>query len=96
MSIQKAAVEIEFDPTKDGANIAKHGVSLAFGARVFEDADHLVLSAERPADGEQRSKALGMVDGRLWTAIFVHRAHRVRFVSVRKSNEQERRTYHRP
>ena len=32
-------MRFEFDPEKDDANRGKHGVSLSFGARVFEDAD---------------------------------------------------------
>jgi uncharacterized DUF497 family protein len=36
-------MDVEFDPAKDAANRAKHGVSLAFGARLFEDDDYLIL-----------------------------------------------------
>ncbi|HLZ78826.1 MAG TPA: BrnT family toxin [Sphingomonas sp.] len=89
-------MEIEFDSAKDEANTAKHGVSLAFGARVFDDTMHIVLTSIRPVDGEDRFKAIGMVEGRLWTAIHVLRGSRVRFISVRKSNDGEERIYHRP
>ncbi len=30
-------MEIEFDTDKDAANVAKHGVSLAYGAKVLDD-----------------------------------------------------------
>lgn len=86
-------MEIEFDTDKDAANFAKHGVSLAFGARVFEDADHLVLTSVRPIDGEDRFKVIGMVDDRLWTAVHVMRGDVVRFISVRRSNDGEERAY---
>lgn len=82
-----------FDPAKDAANIAKHGVSLAFGARIFDDADHLVLPSIRPIDGEERFKAIGMVDGRLFTAVHVVRDGVMRFISVRRSNDGEERAY---
>ena len=84
---------IEFDPAKDAANIAKHGVSLAFGTRVFADPDHLVIASIRPADTEDRYKVIGMVDGKLWTAIHVLRGEVIRFVSVRRSNDGEARAY---
>ena len=86
-------MDIEFDLAKDAANIAKHGVSLAFGARVFADADHLVLASIRPIDGEDRFKAIGIVDDQLWTAIHVLRGAAIRFISVRRSNDGEERAY---
>ncbi len=89
-------MDIEFDPAKDAANIAKHGVSLAFDARVLGDADHLVLTSIRPIDGEDRHKVIGMVAGKLWTAVHVIRDTRERFISVRRSNDGEQQIYHRP
>ena len=83
----------EFDPAKDAANIAKHGVPLAFGTRVFDDPDHLVIAAIRPDDGEERYKVIGIVDGKLWTAVHVLRGKATRFVSVRRSNDGEERAY---
>ncbi|HWT13356.1 MAG TPA: BrnT family toxin [Allosphingosinicella sp.] len=80
---------VDFDPAKDEANRRKHGVPLAFGARVFEDANHVILPSLRPVDGEDRYKAVGMVDGRLWTAIHVWRGETVRMISVRRSNQGE-------
>jgi uncharacterized DUF497 family protein len=89
-------MDIEFDTAKDALNRDKHGVSLAFGVRVFEDPMHLVLGSIRPVDGEDRFKAIGMVEGRLWTAVHVLRGVRVRFISVRKSNDGEQKVYCRP
>jgi uncharacterized DUF497 family protein len=40
-------MRFEFDPEKDDANRDKHGVSLSFGARVFEDADYLLIPTFR-------------------------------------------------
>lgn len=87
-------MDIEFDTAKDEANIASHGVSLAFGARLFDDAGVLVISTFRLVDGEARAKAIGLVDGRLWTAVHVMRGSAFRFISVRRSNSNEERAYH--
>ena len=84
---------VDFDAAKDEANREKHGVSLAFGARVFEDPDHIVLPSLRPVDGEDRYKTIGVVDGKLWTAIHVLRGETVRMISVRRSNVGEQRDY---
>ena len=42
----------EFDTAKDAANLTKHGISLAFGARIFDDADHVFTPTIRE-DGEE-------------------------------------------
>ena len=89
-------MEIEFDVAKDAANRAKHGVSLAHGARIFDDPAHIILASIRAIDGEDRYKAIGFVDGRLWAAVHVYRGEKVRFLSVRRSNKGEERIYHGP
>ncbi|MHC9419787.1 BrnT family toxin [Sphingomonas citri] len=86
-------MDIEFDPAKDALNREKHGVSLAFGAELFDDPEHIVLPSMRPIDGEDRYKVVGAVDGRLWTAVHVIRGDARRFISVRKSNDGEERIY---
>ena len=88
-------MECEFDAGKDATNRLKHGVSLAFGTRVFDDPHHLVLPSIRTEDGEDRYKAVGTVDGKLWTAVHTYRGDSVRFMSVRRSNEGEQREYYR-
>ncbi|SDC84380.1 hypothetical protein SAMN05444678_10686 [Sphingomonas sp. YR710] len=86
---------IEFDSAKDEANIAKHGISLAFGVRLFEDPRHLLIRTFREIDGETRIKVVGMVDSKLYTAVHVLRGSAVRFISVRRSNDGEERAYYR-
>lgn len=86
-------MESESDATKDAANIAKHGVPLAFGARLFDDVDVLIVPTIREVDEEERYKAIGLVDGVLWTAIHVYRGERVRFISARRCNLGEQRAY---
>lgn len=86
---------IEYDSDKDAANRAKHGVSLEFGARVFDDRRVVVVASFRDEDQENRLKAIGLVDDKLWTAVHVQRDDAVRLVSVRRSNGAEQRAYHR-
>ena len=82
-----------FDPEKDAINRAKHGLSLAFGDRIFGDAAHLILPSIRVGDGEERFKVIGMADGKLHTAVFVWRDGKPRFISVRRSNDGEEKSY---
>jgi len=86
-------MDIEFDTAKDSANADKHGVSLAFGAQLFEDADRLVIASHRPIDGEDRFKVIGLAEGKIWTAVYVMRGATFRFISVRRSNDGEERAY---
>ena len=82
-------MDFDYDPAKDAINRAKHGVALAFGRWVFSDRDHIVLASFRPIDGEDRYKAAGRVEGRLFTAVHVWRGDTIRLISVRRSNGSE-------
>jgi uncharacterized protein len=88
-----AAVEDRFDPAKDAVNQIKHPLSLAFGDRIFEDDDHLILPSIREIDGEERFKVVGLVGDKLFTGVFVWRDNLPRFISVRRSNTGEERAY---
>lgn len=84
-----------FDPDKDELNRIKHGVPLLFGMRVFEDFNLAIIPTVRIGDEEERFKAIGLVDGKYWTAVHVWRGEIVRLISVRRSNEREQRDYDR-
>jgi len=43
--------------------------------------------------GEERFKATGMIDGRLFIVIFTSRGERLRLISLRKANEREKRAW---
>ena len=88
-------MEFEWDPAKDEANLFKHRLRLAFGRRVFEQDERIVVSSHRQIDGEERSKAIGIIDGKLYTAVHVWRDDVVRLISVRRSNAGEQRDYDR-
>ncbi|MEQ7155480.1 BrnT family toxin [Brevundimonas aurifodinae] len=79
---------IGFDPDKDAANIAKHGVSLRrAGDVVFEEA--LIEADERFGYRESRWLAYGDLDGRLHVLVFTRRDDITRAISLRKANHRE-------
>ena len=88
-------MEFEFDPEKDEINRFKHGVPLAFGVQVFADPFLALTPTIRVGDEEERMKAIGLVGGKLYTAVHVWRGEAVRFISVRRSNAGEQSDYHR-
>lgn len=86
-------MDIEFDADKDEANRFKHRLSLAFGRRIFDDPFLTLSPTLRIGDEEERWKAIGQVEGKLYTAVHVTRNDVKRMISVRRSNDNERRDY---
>jgi uncharacterized protein len=86
-------MDVEFDADKDEINRFKHQLPLAFGKRIFDDPDVMLLPTMRVGDDEERWKAVGYVDGKLYTAVHVWRDETARMISVRRSNDGERRDY---
>ena len=84
---------VEYDADKDEINRFKHRLALSFGKRVLLDSGRQIMPSIRPIDGEDRYKAVGMVNGKLYTAVYVLRGERVRMISVRRSNGSEQRDY---
>lgn len=87
-------MSIDFDPSKDSSNFAKHGVSLSFGAEVLADANRLDILDTRFDYGEERFVTYGMVAGRVWVCVHAPRGAVARIISVRKANDRETHRYH--
>ncbi len=83
-------MEIEFDPAKDRANIAKHGVSLA-AAKDFEI--QAVVRDERRVYDEDRFNAFGVLHGRTYCLTFARREGRFRAISLRRARTKEYRRH---
>jgi uncharacterized DUF497 family protein len=83
----------EWDDTKAASNLAKHEVSFDYVIRVFLDDGRLIADTTRGIDGEERGKATGMIDGKLYTAVYTMRGTVCRIISARRSNRSEERSY---
>jgi len=86
-------MKIEFDRTKDAANIAKHGVSLAFAEKVLDDPHRVEILDLRFDYGEDRWAVFGRVEGRVWICVYTPRGETRRMISVRKANDRETKQY---
>jgi uncharacterized protein len=83
----------ELDPKKDGANVAKHGLSLSEGDGVLRDTLALTTEDER-ADSEKRFVTVGAnVFGELRVVVWTGRGDDVRIISVRRPMPAERKAY---
>jgi uncharacterized DUF497 family protein len=82
-----------FDPEKDAANIAKHGLSLAEGDGVLHDP--LGLTVEDDAsEGEQRWVTVGInAGGEVLVVVWTERDDGERLISVRRATAKERKDY---
>jgi hypothetical protein len=85
-------MRIEFDPAKDVANLAKHGVSLAL-ARELDWEAALVWIDDRFEYGELRVIALAPKSKVLYYVAFVHRGEVRRIISLRRANRREVKRY---
>lgn len=85
-------MRIEFDSTKDAANLAKHGVSLALAAELDWEAA-LVWVDDRFAYGELRMIALAPKTSILYYVAYVERGEARRPISLRRANRREVKRY---
>ena len=82
-----------FDPEKNAANIAKHGVSLAQGDSVLHDPLALTIEDDS-AQLEVRWVTIGMNSfGALMVVVWADRDDEVRLISARRAEPKERRSY---
>jgi uncharacterized protein len=86
-------VEILFDPKKDAANRKKHRISLR-RADDFDFENALYSVDDREDYGEIRYQAIGFLDARLYTLIFVDNDDgNIRAISLRKATRDEAKDY---
>ena len=89
-------MNVTFDPAKDAANMAKHGVSLTEAAG-FEWGTAVVWPDTRRDYGEPRMAALGYIGLRIMSVVFVDRPPEQpterRIISLRKANSREVKRY---
>jgi uncharacterized DUF497 family protein len=88
-------MNVEFDPTKDASNRAKHGVSLQAAAD-FAWETALEREDDRFDYGELRFVAIGNIEDRLHVMVFTEGSDddTVRVISLRQAEKHEARLYH--
>ncbi len=81
-------MSIEFDPAKDKANLAAHGVSLALAEELDWDAA-LVWVDDRFEYEELRMIALAPASSILYFVAFIERGDTRRVISLRRATRRE-------
>lgn len=80
----------EYDPGKSQKNRRKHGIDFDEAQKMWEG--RVVEVPARDA-GERRMMAIGMLEGKYWSAIITRRGTTVRLISVRRSRDEEKTIY---
>lgn len=84
-------MRVEYDPAKDAANRAKHGLSLSEFTGF--DGVPVVVVDDRQDYGETRLRAFGRIDGEPRCLVFTVRSGAMRLISFRMAREKEMRRY---
>jgi uncharacterized DUF497 family protein len=85
-------VHVTFDPAKDGVNVRKHGISLD-RAGDFDFAAALYIVDDREDYRETRYRAIGFLDGRLYSLVFTQEGEGIRAIILRAASGREMRDY---
>ena len=87
-------MQFTFDPRKDAANVAKHGLSLSDAPLVFNAVNKLTIESTRGDEDRLMDVAMVEVAGVVLVLVYVLREpHEVRSISLRRASKQERTLY---
>ena len=88
------ALEFEWNPRKEAANFAKHGVSFEEAATVFGDPLGRIVRDPRHSEEEERFVLLGLSSNqRLLAVMFTDRQEAIRIISARRVTRSEQKNY---
>jgi hypothetical protein len=86
-------VEFEWDSRKASANLRKHGISFPFAMLVFLDENRIEREDDREGYGEERWITVGLAGAFEVTVLYTARENRIRIISARKADSDERQAY---
>jgi uncharacterized DUF497 family protein len=84
-------MRFEWDERKRLANLEKHGLDFVDVIEVLE-APHIIVPSAYTGE-EERSLAIGVLEGRMVTVVFTTRSEAIRIISFRRARHEERQKY---
>ncbi|MCP9933971.1 BrnT family toxin [Cyanobium sp. Candia 9D4] len=84
-------MDVEFDPVKSEANLAKHGIDFVEAQALWSDPALLDVPAR--TTGEPRFLVIGKIHRKHWSAVITYRGSTIRLISVRRSRLEEVQLY---
>lgn len=83
----------EWDDDKARINLEKHKIDFEDAKLTFDDPGLLDEPDETMDYGEDRYRAVGLVNGHLIAVFYALREQRIRLISARKATRRERQDY---
>ena len=84
--------KFEWDSDKDASNLAKHGITFAEAATIFDGPVFTLADESSPEEGRERS--YGLINGiTLICVIHTDRGEATRIISARKATRHERELF---
>ena len=84
-------MEFEWDERKNRKNKNKHGIDFETAMKLWDDKNRIEIQTSFPI--ENRSILIGIIDKKLWSAIFTLRSNTIRIISVRRARKKEAKFY---
>lgn len=92
LTVSTTITMFEGDPAKEARNIIKQRLDFRTASRVFLDPFLIEFEDDR-AQAETRWNVIGVVDGRVLFVTYTERNDRIRIISARGAEPNERRRY---
>ena len=87
-------MEFEWNPDKADINLRKHNISFHEATTVFNDSLSVTFPDPDHSIGEERYVIIGMSElGKVLIVSHTDRENRIRIISARTANRQEKRFY---
>ena len=86
-------IYFEWDEDKSESCFTSRGFDFTFAARVFFDANRIVVADTRRNYGEDRFQVTGKINERLFVVVYTPRHSSIRIISARKANHREVQHY---
>lgn len=84
----------EWDIQKNVLNQNKHGVCFEEATAIWENI-HVEIEGVAHADGgETRNATLGLIEKKIYVAIWANRNNKIRLISVRRARKNEQKIYY--
>jgi uncharacterized DUF497 family protein len=85
-------IELEWDENKNIANIKNHDIDFCDAWKIFNE-PILKKIDSRKNYGEERWIGLGRLEELIIIIVYTHRAEKIRIISIRRANRNERKIY---
>jgi len=86
-------MDFEWDLAKSKTCQISRNFDFAYVISIFTDPTLLVESDQRWDYGEERFRALGVIDKKVFVVVFTRRYRAIRIISARRANSREVKRY---